>query len=576
MHVRCAVTARRAAVVAIVLAGALWLTIALLEVISPFRPHAFYGVSVSGRGEIRRVFPSELPPGTNIVRGQHIVERAGGSALRGFELRIPHAGDSVHVITPGGIVTVTAEPQYYVRTEAIAQALRELTCAIVILLATLMFVRRPGWMAFAFWVWAISGVGGGDVDYALDIFPRNVGLAADIFTFAFLYSGFALISFALRFPDGNVSPRWRLVDIAAWLAFAASVVFSIVNTLRYFQGLDGQAGLDLQRAALSMLPAAAIFVWKQARALPLERPKLAWATTAFVGSAVMRAAAYLLSFEAATNWRIAEVFANLLPLLAIYPVLRHRLFDLGFVVNRAAVYSFLTLAAFGTLAAANWIAQHFVTDRLAFVMQPIAAIAIGLGYFRVRTWAQHAIERVLFRERFAAEAHLEAVIRGLPFVERASSVDDVLVAETARTLRIASAALFHVRDGAFARTAAIGWDDVSRFGFASDDLLARHILADGPLVTLSVAESAANGFPPAPRDPVVALGIVRRGVLGAIVLYGRHENGTELEPAEIGLLKRLGSAAAIAYEAADIMAVRERNRELEDRVRQLELGAARI
>jgi hypothetical protein len=69
------------------------------------------------------------------------------------------------------------------------------------------------------------------------------------------------------------------------------------------------------------------------------------------------------------------------------------------------------------------------------VLQPVAAIAIGLGYFRVRGWLPSSIERVVFRERFASEQALEATIRELPFVERAEEVDAVLATEVARTLR---------------------------------------------------------------------------------------------------------------------------------------------
>jgi hypothetical protein len=156
------------------------------------------------------------------------------------------------------------------------------------------------------------------------------------------------------------------------------------------------------------------------------------------------------------NWRLVLLVSNLLPLLAVYPILRYRLFDLGFVVSRAALYSTFTLAVFGALAAANWLAQHVVTERLAFVLQPVAAIAIGLVYFRVRGWLQSSIERVVFRERFASEQALEATIHELPFVERAEDVDAVLATEVARTLRLASAALFRRTDQSFERVAAVG------------------------------------------------------------------------------------------------------------------------
>lgn len=83
-----------------------------------------------------------------------------------------------------------------------------------------------------------------------------------------------------------------------------------------------------------------------------------------------------------------------------------------------------------------------------------------------------------------------------------------------------------------------------------------------------------GGLPPPPNAPVIALDIVRRNVLSAIVLYGRHENGTEIEPEEIRLLRRVGEAAAIAYETAEANEMRERMRLLEERLRKFEDVAA--
>ncbi len=278
----------------------------------------------------------------------------------------------------------------------------------------------------------------------------------------------------------------------------------------------------------------------------------------------------------AVDWRFLEALSNLCLLLAMYPVLRYRLFDLGFVINRAAVYSVLTLAAFGTLAAVNWIAQHFVTDRLAFVLQPVAAIAIGLGYFRVRSWVQRAIERLLFRERLAAEEYLETVIHTLPFAERAETIDDALVTQVAQTLRLSSAAIFHASTGGFRRTGGVGWNEQQLTAIASDDILARQIHTGEALVPLDALRWQPGDLPRPPHEPVIALGIARRGSLSALVLYGRHANGTELEPEELRLLRRLGIAAAVAYETVDVFALRRQNEALQLRVRVLESGAVPV
>jgi|ERR1700678_3565406 hypothetical protein len=54
---------------------------------------------------------------------------------------------------------------------------------------------------------------------------------------------------------------------------------------------------------------------------------------------------------------------------------------------------------------------------------------------------------------------------------------------------------------------------------------------------------------------------------------GRHANGTELEPEELRLLRRLGNAAGVAYETVDVFALREQNEALQLRVRVLEAGS---
>ena len=257
------------------------------------------------------------------------------------------------------------------------------------------------------------------------------------------------------------------------------------------------------------------------------------------------------------------VVANLLPLLAIYPIFRYRLFDLGFAVSRAALYSTFTLAVFGALAAVNWFAQHIVTERLAFVLQPVAAIAIGLAYFRVRGWLQSSIERVVFRERFASQRALEARFDELPFVERAQDVDAVLATEVARTLRLASAALLDETDQSFERVAALGWGGSMITQISRNDVLASSLSGDSRIVKHGRYAGNRAACLRLPNSPVLAPGIVRRDVLSAIVLYGRHENGTELEPEEVRLLGRVGDAAAIAYETAEANDMRERMRLLE-------------
>jgi hypothetical protein len=64
------------------------------------------------------------------------------------------------------------------------------------------------------------------------------------------------------------------------------------------------------------------------------------------------------------------------------------------------------------------------------------------------------------------------------------------------------------------------------------------------------------------------------GVLTGIVLYGRHDNGTEIEPEELRILREVGEAAAIAYETVEATAMREHIAVLEAELRKHKSDAA--
>jgi hypothetical protein len=196
--------------------------LAIWEAIAPFVPHVFYPVAFDETGRVIRAFPAELPRGVTIVRGDQVIERPQGNIERGYRLKVPRVGDVIHVATRDGVVTLRARPAYYPRPDAIGEALRHATGALMIIVAGLLFLRRPGAMAFAFWIWAISELGGPNLNVALENVPWMVALVTGlVLTPLFGYSGLVLISFSLRFPSGHVPAGLRWLDITAWTALAA-------------------------------------------------------------------------------------------------------------------------------------------------------------------------------------------------------------------------------------------------------------------------------------------------------------------------------------------------------------------
>ena len=108
-----------------------------------------------------------------------------------------------------------------------------------------------------------------------------------------------------------------------------------------------------------------------------------------------------------------------------YAVLRHRVVDIGFAVNRTLVYAVVSavlLAGFGLI---EWAADHLVRiegrEKNALID---AAIAVGvfLTFHRVRDGVEHVVERLFFRHWQEAEAGLRRFVREAAFATRGETL----------------------------------------------------------------------------------------------------------------------------------------------------------
>ena len=347
-----------------------------------------------------------------------------------------------------------------------------------------------------------------------------------LFGIALFAVGIPLISFALRFPAGDVAPRFRRLDTAAWIAYPLVVAGGAMLMAASFAGYLDYYTVYALFGVFGQLIVACVFILaiRYARMMPVERARTVWALVAFGGSmlavegnvivATLQTlfSAHLDDTANVVLNRVAislSTVAELLPVLAIYPILRYRHVDLGFFVNRATLYSVLTLAAVGTLAGVNWLAERLITERLAIFVQPLAAILIGLGYMRVRAWTQSMLERTFFRARYRAEERLAALANGFASEDRVERIDHALTVSAAEALSLTSAVVF--RDGL---------DTPDPVLATSDSLLVVELRNGSELI----------GF----------------------VYYGPHQNGTEIDSEETAMLQNLCRAAATAYRVAEL------------------------
>ena len=174
------------------------------------------------------------------------------------------------------------------------------------------------------------------------------------------------------FPSGRFTPRWTRWVMAGWGVYQGVRVA--------FPG--SRIGVTASHAQLAMIPDAALFaggvanqVWRYRRqSRPVERQQIKWAVTAFAIHVAVFAVvvATTLVYPALSDRHLLTNPAHsvlyefvlfhvymltfwLIPAALLFSILRYRLWDIDYLINRSLVYGLLTaglLLLFAVTAAA--------------------------------------------------------------------------------------------------------------------------------------------------------------------------------------------------------------------------------
>ena len=384
----------------------------------------------------------------------------------------------------------------------------------------------------------------------------------------------AFIPFALCFPRNTVAlwAWWKqalgsLALVAAWAFIGAGALVVPFDN----DGLSAQS-IRLYASAVAYvvcyLVAIGILVHTYRGSDDRERARLRWALLGFcaaIGAAFVIVAGGIIPFMLSgqvsasalspANWALAFVTGVFFPSALGMAVLRQRVVDVQFAVSRTLVYGAVTTLALVFLAAAHWILGRLIEQsHLAFWLEGLAAIGVGLVLHRGTHTINGLVDRVLFRKHHAAEERLRRVTAALPFATEPRSIAEALVLEPVRNLNLASAALFYREsgEGPLRRVLAQGWDDSHVESLGSDSLLVRYLQAEHEPLKLDDPQLLPEHVPDDAALPVLAMPIVNQHALTAVVLYGAHVNSTLLDPDEVQLLVQLAKAAATSHQQVRI------------------------
>lgn len=278
------------------------------------------------------------------------------------------------------------------------------------------------------------------LQFAMHFYRENVGpLRASTRATFFVYAAAVLLSMALMFLTSATS-TWLPV-VGGGRILSSTIVYAglIAAGWLLFLGWRRSASDVQQRYAIMLLGIGLILI---SQALQT--------TFFFLIPSVNSAWGAGLGVDIST-W-LSGVFA---PALLAYAMLRHRVFDLGFAVNRTLIFSVVSAILLLAFGLAEWV----VNERLGIAAlrdNPLVAAAIALVLFltfhNIHGAVERVVESVFFRSWREKEAALKRFMREAGFVLKSDVLQRDFLAAIRRFTDNAAVALYQRDDsGAYVR-----------------------------------------------------------------------------------------------------------------------------
>jgi hypothetical protein len=538
-----------------------------------------FGLGSDYRATVRDVVPGGPADRAGIAAGDRVVLLAMPFADRrylsgsGAPVR---AGTTVHVVTEHGGVTrasaLTADPAEL--------SLSDRWTLLVVLLASVMFVVvgavliviRPSAATWGFGLYSLLVLPA--LSYPFAIPDARLAFGAVLFYDVVQNFGVAgLLLFALTFPRPfDVAWRVRVRQALPALVVVLALMTLYPDLANVVFGLPARVEntiLQFTFAAVAAL-AFATLCDTYRRSVREERERVRWVLVGFGVGLLANFIGNTLLFSTiiSTNppaWleNVLVSFNVLLPLTVAYAVVRHRVLEINFVIGQALIFTALTSALAGVFGILDWLFGRVLENfELSRVLSAAVSICVALTFSRLEHRTLDFVEVLFFRNRRAAEAHIERAIHALPQARTAAVIEAALVNDVAVTLAVASAAVFRRDGAAFQRTASIGWGAGDCALLDDGDPLVL-MLRDAPgRIDLDELAWSRRDLPDRGREPHTALPILSHTDLAGFALYGGHPDGTALDPGELGHLERLTTAAGLAFDQLEARALRAENESL--------------
>ena len=440
--------------------------------------------------------------------------------------------------------------------------LRILLFVAAIALGSILFLVKPSIATAAFFVFCLAGVEAPAT--FLDTIVPNPWRPLPEWVTDTIRGAVrpALLLFALCLIDGDAdAPRER---VFAW--FAGVLALSLGTLHAYAEWRLNYAALPAEQlrqifavcsytvSAMTVV-AFTIAFWRA----PLnDRHRIGWIVVAFLfaGAARLVSDAY---FPGHIPFWVNSILVSMtiIPIVTIWiAVVRHRFFNVDFVVSRAIVYVSVTAAVVGTI----WIAEEVGTyvwiqntDISSYAYIYAIATTIGMCTGKIRDLLTPIVDRFIFRDRRQQREALEFIAG---YILDAETVDDVyraLLQDAAHALKLSfGGILARQPDGSYVLSENYNWPEDFVIKLGPSDELTRAITRTRGALTFSGKDSRLiqQSFPNERLTFVAPLFYDR--IVSGIVMYGHNVSGLDLDPEEREHLIRVVAHASLALNAIEL------------------------
>ncbi|MBV9719315.1 MAG: hypothetical protein JOZ77_08345 [Candidatus Eremiobacteraeota bacterium] len=384
----------------------------------------------------------------------------------------------------------------------------------------------------------------------------------------FLSGAVAALVFASRFPAVSQKGFRASIDRgAAALAIIGVVLAAASAALLFALPIES----DRERALLE-LPFLAFYIgvivatlfclldgYRSSSGTQRLRARWALGSIAFGVSGIL---IFLIAAMTGHNGEAAQYFVLttfVIPFGLAYAIFRHRMLDITFVINRAVVYTAVSIVIVGLFIFFEWLLGLVVeqNSRESITLQLLAALALGLSTRFIHARVDRFVDNLFFRERHAAEAAVRRFSREASLITTEHDLVTKTVDVAVKNMHLRGAAFYALRSGAFAPlystiadSAAVGEND-----YAILEMRTWHTPVEPSMRGSMLRGDAA--FP-----------MMVRGSLAGFLLCAEKETHETLAPDERDALSELAISSGVAL---DSLRVRELEFELRDLSRDASL-----